>query len=139
MLPRVRNEIFRVPTGFVGKIIGRNFYNRESLVKNSREANAGEWNDRSSSALSRNTDRRVERRAAGVFLHHLAPGRTDATRTRSTTTPSKRQQLLLGPPKPEAGIQCAHLHFVVVEALPKELLTDRLNWQIYILPSCTLT
>ena len=32
-----RNEIFRVPTGFVGKIIGRNFYNRESLVKNLRE------------------------------------------------------------------------------------------------------
>ena len=32
-----RNEIFRVPTGFVGKIIGRNFYNRESLVKNQRE------------------------------------------------------------------------------------------------------
>jgi hypothetical protein len=27
----------RVPTGFVGKIIGRNFYNRESLVKNQRE------------------------------------------------------------------------------------------------------
>ena len=27
----------RVPTGFVGKIIGRNFYNRESLVKNPRE------------------------------------------------------------------------------------------------------
>ena len=26
-----------VPTGFVGKIIGRNFYNRESLVKNPRE------------------------------------------------------------------------------------------------------
>ena len=32
-----RNEIFMVPTGFVGKIIGRNFYNRESLVKNQRE------------------------------------------------------------------------------------------------------
>ena len=38
-----RNEIFGVPTSFVGKRIGRNFYNRESLIKYLGEANAGEW------------------------------------------------------------------------------------------------
>ena len=39
-LPRVEERDF---TSFVGKLIGRNFYNRESLVKNLVEANAGEW------------------------------------------------------------------------------------------------
>ena len=34
----------RVPTGFIGKIIGRNFYNlRKPSEKPEGEANAGEW------------------------------------------------------------------------------------------------